>query len=227
MGTQQTDPNGARLRDFREKRHYTIDNEFLDGDWGANIGPYAIAAYNVICRCANIQTGQAFPSYAYIAEKTGMSIRQAKRAVKQLLKIHIISIQKNPGRGKTNICYLLDKKEWKKCAEKSDSESPINAKKVTEGHSLKEKRVTVSPKRVPVSPKRVTHRHLPLHYISETKEVKLKKKKREILQVIPGSDLDQEDPDVQQKKQEHMQRQKMLARQFLKENRLDGHEVLH
>jgi hypothetical protein len=56
---------------------------------------------------------------------------------------------------------------------------------------------------------------------------KKNKKEREILQIIPGSDLDQEDLEARQKQQEHEQRQRMLARQFLKENRLDGYDILH
>ena len=197
---ERRDPAGAKLRDFREKHHYTIDNELIDGEWASFLGVYALAVYNVLCRCANIHTGQAFPSYAYLAKKTGMSTRQAQRATQKLFNLCIISFQQKTGRGNTNVYYLLDKSEWKNPSKKGDSQSPLKQEKVTVSHVLetkkgdsqspfREKRVTVSPERVTVSPKKVTVSRDPLHYRNETKE-QTKEQKESLDDLDRFSDLD-------------------------------------
>jgi len=71
---EKRDDSGALLRDFRKPRHYTIDNEFLDQGYAAELGVYASMAYNVLCRFANYKTSQAFPSYTMIAKLTGNNV---------------------------------------------------------------------------------------------------------------------------------------------------------
>jgi hypothetical protein len=108
----QYDDDGALLRDLRKPRHYTIDNEFLDDGYAAEIGTYAAMAYNVICRHANFNTKKSFPSAATISKKTGMSIRKAKQAVYTLEKYRLVSVEHNIGRGHKNVYSLLDLSEW-------------------------------------------------------------------------------------------------------------------
>jgi hypothetical protein len=138
------DANGALLRDLRRNKHYTIDNEFLDEGYGAAVGKDGIAAYNVICRFANITTSTAFPAYPTIARLGSMSESQAKRAVKKLRALNIISYVPRRGRGHSNEYCLIDSSEWTDLKgvtqtpfKKSSKSTTKSTEKVSHRHYLK------------------------------------------------------------------------------------------
>jgi len=99
---------------------FRVDNELLE-DFGNVLGPYGIAVYNSLCKHANNTKviRHCFPSYATIAAETGMSKRQAVRAMKNLVKFGIVvkerRLRPTPDgkkRNWSNIYTLMPKTTW-------------------------------------------------------------------------------------------------------------------
>lgn len=71
-----------------------ILKEMIDsGDW-AKMGPYATSVYTVIKAHAAQNNGDSFPSQELIAEETGMSLSEVKRAVKKLVEMKYVKTSK-------------------------------------------------------------------------------------------------------------------------------------
>ncbi|MDI9548368.1 MAG: helix-turn-helix domain-containing protein [Chloroflexota bacterium] len=85
MSGAMTDQGATNGRGFCR-----VDNAIID-EYGAAIGPYGIAVYLVLLRCSDADA-YAFPSYSYIAERTGMSMRKVASVVKQLAALGLIEI---------------------------------------------------------------------------------------------------------------------------------------
>jgi hypothetical protein len=79
-----------KIRDKREGNWFFIDNTLIK-DWGAKLGPYGIAVYNVLAMHANGGTQEAFPSFKTIGALSGMSRRQVIRQVNKLESFNIIA----------------------------------------------------------------------------------------------------------------------------------------
>ena len=79
------------VRDQRTENRYFVDNILID-TYGPLLGPYGIAAYNVILRHSNPRGFGAFPSYATVARKTGMGIGTVKGRIQQLVKLGLIEV---------------------------------------------------------------------------------------------------------------------------------------
>ena len=78
------------LHDDRRMPFFMIDNRVID-EMGAELGPQAIAAYNVIVRYANGSTGKdSFPSYKTIGDKSGMARSTAVKAVDKLVELGLV-----------------------------------------------------------------------------------------------------------------------------------------
>lgn len=98
------------VRDKRRKNWFSIDNVFLRGGWGAQLGPTGIAVYAAIALHVDVVTQSGYPSHQKIADLTGMSRRQVTRKVDELRNLRIIAtVGKH---GETLTYYLLDKEEW-------------------------------------------------------------------------------------------------------------------
>jgi len=103
-----------QIRDQRIKEKYFIDDAYLNG-YAKYCGVNATAVYNSLCRHAN-KKQECFPSMEKIAEQHGISRRSVLRAVKELQKRNIISVEKVRGIGGkylNNLYKLLDKSQWK------------------------------------------------------------------------------------------------------------------
>lgn len=79
-----------KIRDKRGTNRYFVDNKFLK-EYGAKLGPYSIAVYNVLVMRADFDTQAYKTSYQTIADLTGMSRRQAMREVEKLVSHNIIA----------------------------------------------------------------------------------------------------------------------------------------
>ena len=81
-----------------------VDNDVYDR-FGAQLGPYGLAAYVALCRYAN-QDSECWPSYSTIAKGTGMSKRQVMREIVKLEGLKIIAVERN--QHTSNVFILLD-----------------------------------------------------------------------------------------------------------------------
>lgn len=104
-----------RLVDRREPGFYIVDNEIIE-DFGAKLGVYGIAVYNVLLKFSNASGENAFPSYQTIADLLGISRPKAIEGVKLLLECGLIektARKSSSGDPTTNIYTLLDVKKTK------------------------------------------------------------------------------------------------------------------
>jgi hypothetical protein len=77
------------IRDRRTEDRYFVDNALIY-DYGATIGVYGIAVYNVLAVHADLKTQSSFPSYQTIADEIGCSRRKVIAAIRQLEQLHIV-----------------------------------------------------------------------------------------------------------------------------------------
>jgi len=103
-----------KIRDLRQKTQYKIDDAYLNG-YARVCKPIATAVYNSLCRHAEFNTQKAFPSQGLIAYQHNVSVKTVSRAIKKLVELNIISIERDRKEGKFEryIYTLLDKSEWK------------------------------------------------------------------------------------------------------------------
>jgi len=81
-----------------------VDNDLYDR-YGAELGPYGLAVYMALCRYANVAS-ECWPSYATIAQGTGMSRRKVIYEIRKLEDLGVIEVQRN--RDTSNVFVLLD-----------------------------------------------------------------------------------------------------------------------
>lgn len=81
-----------------------VDNTLYDR-FGAELGPYGLAAYMALCRYAN-QDGECWPSYSTIAKGTGMSRRKVIYEIQKLERLQVIAVERTPR--KPCVYILLD-----------------------------------------------------------------------------------------------------------------------
>jgi len=97
----------VKIEDKRKFGFYMVDNVIVL-KYGADIGPYGLAIYNVLCLHAS-RDGKSHPSYDTLAQLTGMSKRQAMREIEKLVKFKLIA-KTTSNDGKTNTYQILDVK---------------------------------------------------------------------------------------------------------------------
>lgn len=104
-----------KVRDRRGRNRYFIDNALLRGGWGRVLGPYGIAIYDALALHADGDDQDAWPSFATLADLTGMSRRQAIREIQKLARYNLIAIEgrkTNGGLDTSNEYVLLNQAEW-------------------------------------------------------------------------------------------------------------------
>lgn len=95
-------PEKEILIDWRTN-FFRVSNEIFE----YNLTPKEITVYTLLCRYANNNNTESFPSYEHISEKTGMGRTTTYKAVSVLCNKGLI--KKISGRkGKSNRYYLLD-----------------------------------------------------------------------------------------------------------------------
>jgi DNA-binding transcriptional regulator YhcF (GntR family) len=103
------------IRDNRKKGWLWLDNDYLNG-YARYLGVNCTVVYLSLCRHADNNTQQCFPSMQLIAEENGIHRTTVIRAIKKLEDWGIIAIKKNKkenGTQANNIYTLLAKTEWK------------------------------------------------------------------------------------------------------------------
>ncbi len=95
-----------RIKDKRGGR-FIVDDVVLNG-YGKALGPYGIAFYITLCRHANMQSQQCWPSQQMIADKTGMSVRQVKNMADRCEELGLVS--REIAEGKYTVYTLLEPK---------------------------------------------------------------------------------------------------------------------
>lgn len=81
------------VRDIRAGNWHWAENAVLD-DYGAALGPYALAVYYCLCRFAS-QAQETHVSQERIAERIGCSVRQVKREIIKLRDAGLILVDEH------------------------------------------------------------------------------------------------------------------------------------
>ena len=121
--------NGIEVRDLRPGGWFRLDNAVID-DHGAELGAYGIAVYCVLCRFADNETQETYPSLATIAGLIGCSRRTVIRIIPKLEELGLICVEKvrsEHGDYDHNRYWLL-------AVGGSDSQSPPTEGVVTHSH---------------------------------------------------------------------------------------------
>lgn len=98
------------IKDGRKPGWHWADNEIIKS-YGSLLGPYGLALYYALCRHADKDTGECWPSYATLAKETGMSRRRAIEVMKRLVKLELVSKaprEDDAGDATSNLYTLLD-----------------------------------------------------------------------------------------------------------------------
>ncbi|MDD4661854.1 MAG: helix-turn-helix domain-containing protein [Candidatus Pacebacteria bacterium] len=106
-----------KIRDRRNKEWFIIDNAYLNG-YAKIFGAVGTAIYISLCRHANNETQECFPSQELIAKELGITDRTVRNYIKKFEEWNLILVkkEKNPKTQKylNNVYTLLDKSQWKK-----------------------------------------------------------------------------------------------------------------
>lgn len=103
-----------KIRDFRNKSFFMIDNEYLNG-YAKHLGVYCSAVYLSLCRHVDNETQECFPGMKLMAEENGISSKSVERAIKILEAWGLVKVtrsKKEDGTQAPNDYLLLDKSMW-------------------------------------------------------------------------------------------------------------------
>lgn len=89
----------------RRPGYLRVYNDLFDR-FGPTLGPYGLATYMALCRHADNETSECFPSYGTIARETGMSRRKAIYEIQRMEQLGIIAVERN--HHTSNVFILLD-----------------------------------------------------------------------------------------------------------------------
>ena len=114
------------LQDGRIPGFYIVDNELID-DYGAIIGVYGIAVYNVLAKYANENGSNIFPSYQTIADTLDISRPKVISTIKILVDAGLVRKTArfdSAGDMTSNHYVLVNIKGGKPCLPPSQQGSP-------------------------------------------------------------------------------------------------------
>jgi hypothetical protein len=89
----------------RRPGYLKVYNDLFD-KFGPTLGPYGLAAYMALCRHADNETSECFPSYGTIARETGMSRRKAIYEIQKMEQLGVLGVERN--HHTSNVFVLLD-----------------------------------------------------------------------------------------------------------------------
>jgi hypothetical protein len=101
---------GHKIRDRRTENRYFVDNVILD-EYGEKLGPYGLAVYMALCRFADLDDQDCYPTHETIAKRTGMARTTVLAKLKELRELRLVTWEKrqrSDGGNTSNIYYLLD-----------------------------------------------------------------------------------------------------------------------
>lgn len=116
--------SGEQVNDARRGHFYMYD-DVID-DYGKELGAFGVAVYTMLCRRAG-KNGSSHPSLRRMAEDLQISERQAKRELKKLKDLDLISIRprrNEQGRQMSSEYTILDAPKAKKKPEATQSPGP-------------------------------------------------------------------------------------------------------
>lgn len=122
MNKNYTKDRHFKVRDFRNKQFFIIDDAYLNG-YARHLGPAASMVYISLCRHADKEQ-MAWPSQALIAKELGLNERTVMTKINLLKKWGLVRIEKTKnelGKWENNTYVLLDKSEWKPKPEEKEA----------------------------------------------------------------------------------------------------------
>jgi hypothetical protein len=84
-----------RVVDRRRPRHFRVDNELYDDGHAARMKPSGLSVYLCLCRHADYDTNDCYPSYQTIARKCGIGRSTVIRHCKRLAQFGYMEIEHN------------------------------------------------------------------------------------------------------------------------------------
>lgn len=102
--------NTVTVRQRRTQKRFFVDNAIID-EYGDQLGPYGLAVYVALCRHADIDSQECYPSYSTLAGETGMGITSVKKAVHNLVALGLVTVKgqcMEDGRQTSNLYTLLE-----------------------------------------------------------------------------------------------------------------------
>lgn len=105
------DEAGHRIVDRRKPLHFRVDNKLYDDGHAARMKPAGLSVYLCLCRYADYDTNDCYPSYMTIAKKCGISRPTAIKHIQRLATLVYLEIEhnfNNEGEFTTNTFYILE-----------------------------------------------------------------------------------------------------------------------
>lgn len=117
------------IRDGRRFNFTIIENEIIDDI--ERFDKNDLLCYMVLCRFANNETGECYPSYKTIAEKMRVGVSTAIKAIKSLIDKGVIEVQqrKNENGGDTSNLYTIVNASKDAENKKASTVPPVKANK--------------------------------------------------------------------------------------------------
>lgn len=152
VAQEQEDVKKIKVRELRKKNYLWLDNDYFNG-FGKIFGPCGIAVYVCLCRHADNDDQDCYPSIKKIAEECNMSVNGVKEYLDHLEASNIIKrearFSKKGGWPGTTFT-LLDKSTWGSHEEALNRVKLLSEKKAT--LRLKKKQESPSDDRVECHP---------------------------------------------------------------------------
>ena len=117
------------IRDGRRFNFTIIENDIIDDI--ERFDKNDLLCYMVLCRFANNETGECYPSYKTIAEKMRVGVSTAIKAVKSLIDKGVVEVQqrKNENGGDTSNLYTIVNINKDNENKKASTVPPVKANK--------------------------------------------------------------------------------------------------
>lgn len=105
-----------KVRDRRQRGWFYLDNEYLNG-YARIFGAVGVAVYVSLCRHADNETQECFPSMELMSEELNVSRKTVSKYIRLFEENNLIAIERSKDertkKWKNNTYWLLDKTEWK------------------------------------------------------------------------------------------------------------------
>ncbi len=121
------------IRDSRDKNWFWLENECIDL-YTKHLGVFVMAVFLSLCRHADHETQQCYPSMKLIADELGISTKTVERATKKLEKWNFISVTRSKnddGTQANNLYTLLSRKDRKKIPSDPQSVGIVSADRLS------------------------------------------------------------------------------------------------
>jgi hypothetical protein len=96
------------IRQRRTAERFFVDNAIID-EFGDQLSPYGLAVYVALCRHADIDSQECYPSHSTLAKETGMGEASVKKAVRKLEDLGLVRVSERwrENGGQTSNLYTL------------------------------------------------------------------------------------------------------------------------